>query len=459
MNTPTRLLAPLLACLALAPAPAPAQGPTLREALRRADSAAFRVRGAAAQRAGAEAQALRPLGGILPTVRLEAGYLQTTDPVAAFGTALRQRRIAPPDFAPAALNFPATAADASGGAVAEVPLLNLDAWAGRAAAGAGATAARAAERWAQLATRADVVKGWFGVLLADAQVTTLRTAVAAARSHVDQARAMQQAGLVTASDALLATVRASEIEAQLLDAAAQARIARQQVGVLLGGTGEAVAVRGLLPEAAALREVARADSGARAEPREDERAAAAMADAAGSDRVRALAAQLPRVNAFARSDWHDRTTPFMGMPMWTAGVMASWSPFDGAQAISERRAATARAEAARAMADGAAASARLERDATAAQLAVALERMDIAERSVAQAAEAHRLVERRYQGGLASVSELLDAQAAETATALGFAKARHDLIAALAARRLATGRDPGALAALERIPTTSPETR
>ena len=74
---------------AIAPATVRAQGPTLRDALRRADSAAFRVRGAAAQRAAAEAQALRPLGGILPTVRLEAGYLQTTDPVAAFANLAR----------------------------------------------------------------------------------------------------------------------------------------------------------------------------------------------------------------------------------------------------------------------------------------------------------------------------------------------------------------------------------
>ena len=56
---------------------------------------------------------------------------------------------------------------------------------------------------------------------------------------------------------------------------------------------------------------------------------------------------------------------------------------------------------------------------------------------------------RKYEGGLATVVELLDAQAQETRSALGFAGARYAAIAAAAERRRALGGDPATLEALD----------
>jgi outer membrane protein TolC len=140
---------------------------------------------------------------------------------------------------------------------------------------------------------------------------------------------------------------------------------------------------------------------------------------------------------------------FAGERNWTAGVMASWSPFSGASELAEQRGAQARAAGARAMADGAAANARLESERSLSDLRVALDRLVIAEHSAAQGMDAHRIVGRRYDGGLATVVELLDAAAAEVHTATALAKARYDVVVALASRRLALGLDPGAVANLE----------
>jgi outer membrane protein TolC len=140
---------------------------------------------------------------------------------------------------------------------------------------------------------------------------------------------------------------------------------------------------------------------------------------------------------------------FAGERNWTAGVMASWSPFSGASELAEQRGAQARAAGARAMADGAAANARLESERSLSDLRVALDRLGIAEHSAAQGMDAHRIVGRRYDGGLATVVELLDAAAAEVHTATAAAKARYDVVVALASRRLALGLDPGAVANLE----------
>ena len=56
-------------------------------------------------------------------------------------------------------------------------------------------------------------------------------------------------------------------------------------------------------------------------------------------------------------------------------------------------------------------------------------------------------MERRYGGGLATVAELLSAQATETGSALALANARYGVITAAAERRQALGGDPGELAA------------
>jgi outer membrane protein TolC len=129
--------------------------------------------------------------------------------------------------------------------------------------------------------------------------------------------------------------------------------------------------------------------------------------------------------------------------------MASWSPFAGASEIAQRRTAQGRLEAARAAAEGAAAGARLEQDAMRTQLAVALAQLGIAEISVTQASEAYRIVNRKYAGGLATIAELLGADAVETQTRLGLSDARYQAIIAVAAARQADGLDLMPLTALE----------
>src|SRR5512138_2731437 len=95
-----------LGLLAAVARPAHGQTLSLADALRRAETAGYVNRIAEADaRARAGAAAL-PLRGILPTVRVEGGYVRTTDPLAAFGSTLRQRTVTVDAFAPDRLNDP-----------------------------------------------------------------------------------------------------------------------------------------------------------------------------------------------------------------------------------------------------------------------------------------------------------------------------------------------------------------
>ena len=126
--------------------------------------------------------------------------------------------------------------------------------------------------------------------------------------------------------------------------------------------------------------------------------------------------------------------------------MATWSPFAGAAQLAEMRTRAGRAAAANAQAEAAQAAAELDAAAAANAWAVALERMRIAEAAVEQSTEAHRIVTRKYEGGMAAVVELLGASTAETEAALRFSQARYAAIVAAAERLRQIGAGSAGLA-------------
>jgi outer membrane protein TolC len=174
------------------------------------------------------------------------------------------------------------------------------------------------------------------------------------------------------------------------------------------------------------------------------------AEAAAADVRRANARWLPTVGAMVRTDWASPDRPFGGTPFWSAGLMVTVPVFSGGGEFADRERAHARAQAASARAAGAEDQAELEVTRYAVERDVALQRLRLADRALAQSTEALRLVQRRYDGGLAAITELLDAAAARSAADLAAVSARHDVLVAVAAERVARGLDLSPLYALDR---------
>ena len=427
---------------------------TLRDALTRAESQAYANRIATASADAQSAQALQSFRGILPSVRVEAGFVRSNHPIAVTGTKLSQRRLGAPDFDLTVLNFPQAVGNRTGGLVLEQPILNPDAWMGRSAADNAAKAQSAAAEWTRGGTRTDVVRAYFGATLAAEKRATLVAAERAAQAHVARAKALADTGLVTRSDALLAEVRAGGITTQRLAAAGDASHALRSLAVLLGEPTVLYELPNALPDASAIRALVAADTADRAfATRADVQAATLALSAAQADAWRAKSAYLPRINGFARYDWNDADGFFANERAWTAGVMASWSLFAGASDVADVRGTNARARSATAQREAASANAELEAARTREALQVALLQLEIAERAVTQSTEAHRIVWRKYDGGLSTISELLEASAIETQSRLGLSFARYQLLVTAAERRQALGSDPSFLTALDRAST------
>ena len=445
-------LATLLAALAIAtPVASRAQSPTftLRDALARAAAGAVPNRVARAERDAASAARIGAWRTILPTLRVDAGFVRTSDPVGAFGTSLRQQRITAADFDPARLNFPAPSNNFTGALVIEQPVFMLDGWlAARAAARASEGARRSAE-WTTLTTQGEVINAWFGVILAAERANTMTAATRAAQAHVRQADAMLEAGLVTKSDVLLAAARAGDLEVVRLDAARDSILARRHLALLLGdGAPGLPEVLGTFPADSVVEQLARDVAALESRPRADVQGAQASVATANANADRARATMVPRVMSFVRRDLNSTDRPFAGSSNWSVGVMASWSLFSGASELGDQRVAAARSAGAAGQLSGALANANLDLERTSLSLQSALARLAIARTTAQQAEEAHRIVTRKYEGGLATVVELLDAAVAETQARLGLSAARHSLITSVAERLRATGHEPARLAGL-----------
>jgi outer membrane protein TolC len=455
---PVRRVAVLAAIAIVAPITGRAQPSpfTLRDALDRAAAGAVPNRAARAASDAASAARIGAWRTILPTLRVDAGFVRTSDPVGAFGTALRQQRITAADFDPARLNFPAPSNNFTGALVIEQPVFMLDGWlAARAGARASQGARRIAE-WTHLTTQAEVIGAWFGVILAAERANTMTAATRAAKAHVRQADAMLEAGLVTKSDVLLAAARAGDLEVLRLEAARDSILARRHLTLLTGDGPPALPeVLGNFPGDSVMEHLARDVASLELRPRADVQAAQAGAASAQADADRARATMVPRVISFARRDLNSTDRPFGGSSNWSVGVMASWSLFSGASELGDQRVAEARSGGAAAQLAGALANANLELERTSLSLQSALVRLAIARTTAQQAEEAHRIVTRKYEGGLATVVELLDAAVAETQALLGLSAARHSLITSIAERLRATGHAPARLAVIGDSATSS----
>ena len=430
---------PALLLLALAATPLRAQEPvrlSLAEALARAGTHSPAAVSARWEREGREADALGAAAAFLPQVNVQLGGLRTDDPVAVFGTKLRQGRFAEADFAIDALNFPSAVTDVSTTLSVEQPVFQPMALSGRRAARAGARAARLGEQRTGQVVAFEVLRAYYGARLAADRVAVLGESLEAARQTLGQVEKLRREGVVTVVDEQLARSRASELEAAVASSRAAASAAADLLLHLLGEEpGAAVE----LTDSLTLPEPAPSDSAERA----DIRALRAGLEAQEANVLRARSQWLPAVGAFGNLDWHDNDFGVANGPRhWTAGVVVRWSPFRGLSDVGLLHRAQADRETARAQLESAERRARAEVRAAAAEREAAVAGFAAAEAALAQASQAARAAGSRYAEGAAVITELLAIRAAESSQRLARLQALYQARVADAALVLALGGTP-----------------
>ncbi|HSR42661.1 MAG TPA: TolC family protein [Longimicrobiales bacterium] len=419
-------------------APVSAQDPTaerplgLEEAVSEALERNGDLRAARARTEGARAGIRGASAFLYPTVAADAGLTASDDPVAVFGTRLRQERFTEADFALDALNRPDPVSDWTAGVGGRWAIGDAAAWAGREAARMEAAAAELGldRRREAVAFRTHVL--YLAALASRAGAAAADTALEAARASLEAVRARREQGFLTDADLLQARAETAAARARRTDARRRALDARGRLGLHLGWSPDTLPrlTDDLLDGEPATEAVEGDEGPARADLRALDRAVAA-ADA----RARAASrSRLPALEAFGRLSSHAAGLTDDRTAHWSAGVQVRVPLFTGlavGASVDRARAARRAAEAERRQR---LLEARVEIREARRALEAAREGSAAADAANRSAAEARRLVRRRFQEGMATTADLLQADARAASMASRAVDARTEL--RLAAVRL-----------------------
>lgn len=403
-----------VAMISLAASPAFGDSVTLREAIGRALSNNHLLKAASLQEGAAKEGVAVSRSRYLPRVYLQSGAELSTTPSTVFMMKLDEGRINPDtDFSSHSLNNPDPRGDFRSSVTLEQPLLDFGISTGVELAGKEAEAAAASLKASreQLAYR--VYLAYLEVRRARANREIADQAVADAKEHDRLAGVREKDGVGLKSDRLRTSTELSEAEQRLISAQNDLLLARLKLNLVVGGReGEALDISEtpLLAESSQPPEelVALAQQ-SRPELEVDRKQVEKQEVAVRQ----AKAAYLPTVYASASYQINDRDVPFgVDNDSWTVGVNLRWELFDGTRRGHEKSRAELNRQAAAEMLEN-------DRREVAIQVTESLLRRQEAQlkvtsarNAVKAAEEGVRLIALRYQNGLSSMVELLDAEAA-----------------------------------------------
>jgi len=416
-------------------APATAQEAlTLEEAISRSLAHSARLAELEARRAGAEAAEAARGAAKLPMVAAQAGYTRTNH-VDEFiiATPGQPSRVLYPDVpdnyrARIDLQWPIYTAG------------RADALERAARAEVGAVGEELAAARADL--RLEVTRAFWALVTARETERVLQRSLERFDLHVRDLQARLDQGLISPHELLSAEAHRSRQRLLAIEAAATRRKAEMDVRRLIGGAAGPI-VPSELPSPAATAMPAAERPLSRPERRVLER----RLDAAGDREVAASAAGKPQLfvgggydlarpnpRIFPRADTWE--------PSWDASINLTWTLWDGGRRSADRAeaAAASRAIAARISEFDRQASLELQArtiDVESAEVGIAT-----AEEGVRAAVEARRVIEERYQVGVATSTDVVDAEIAVLQAELDRTRATASLRIAEAGLVRAAGRQP-----------------
>ncbi len=370
---------------------------------------------AQARREIANRQAVKAGAPLWPQVTVQAGYLSSVDPVVTFGTKLRQGVFAQPDFALESLNDPDPIDDWSSSISVSWSLLDPTRWAGRASARRQADAAAWSAERSREATVLITRTLYHRSQSAEAQLQAARAAEDAAAATLDAFRKRRDRGLLTEADLLQAEAELAAALARRTEAERIRIDALQELGRQLGWSPDTLpaptdtlAAPGPLGERE-FQPAARADL----------RALAAVSAAASAAKRQAVLNWVPALDAFAQYTTHSPDAFAFDEDDWTVGLALRWTLFSGFGRTAEVQRAgleqrIAGLEYAQAIRDA-------RREIDQAERAVRSARLQVeATRAAAEASASGRdLMRRRFDEGLATAADLLQAESRATAMRQG----------------------------------------
>ena len=375
----------------------------------------------------------------LPVLVAAANFTRSNNPVFVFGSLLEQGRFGPDNFRIDSLNQPGAINNFRSALTLRFPVFDQRETQTRIAT------ARIQQQQADQQTnlveqqiRFEVIKSYYGLLLAREKLKVAEDAVRTAEADVKRARDLVETGVVVQSDLLAARVQLSQFRQQQIQMSGELATTLAALNVALGlpldtpqqPLAELVDRRFTIDALEVL-------SAQALQNRPDYRRAVLSSQARTAELHGARGEWLPRVDAFVsagRSSEHFTN----GSGDYAAGATVSVNLFDAG-----RKSRIARATATRSIAtaeeEQLASQIQFEVVRAYRQYVSARERLLVMAEVSAQASETLRIVQDRYRAGITTITELLHAQTALVQARSDLLAARYDQYLSYANILLATG--------------------
>ncbi len=379
--------------------------------------------------------------GRLPILQFTETFTRSNNPVFVFGTLLEQHRFTAQNFDVDFLNHPDALNNYRTALNLRLPVFDqLETGTRISQARIGQEQADRQQDLAEQQVRLEVIRSYYTILVAEARRGVAEEAVAMAEANARRIRDLYETGVVVQSDLLSAQVQLSEFRQQEVQAQGEVTTAVASLNTALGlpvSTPHSISGRleeknflaGDPDELIRLALLHRSDY-----------ARAGLAVKAAEKEVRgARGKYLPRVDLFSTYGVSGRDLLTSGGPDYAVGAGLSLNLFDfgrGAK-IDQARAGQSLAVIER---EQLADRIRLEVVRSHEQYVTARERLKYAGDAVAQAREALRIIEDRYEAGLVVITELLRAQTAFVRSRFNLLSARYEHYLGYAQVLLGTGR-------------------
>jgi outer membrane protein TolC len=388
----------------------------------------------------AEAKIAEAKTGKLPFVQFSQSFTRSNNPVFVFGSLLEQGRFGEANFALNSLNHPDGLNNFRTAVDARVPLFDQRQTFAR------ITQAKNTRSQADLESEAvrqqlrfDVVRGYFGVVLAKSMVSVYGDAVASAEANLKKTKDMVEVGFTTEADSLAADVELANILQQQLESESGLVMATAELNLTLGDQPDLEReLSGNLRET--YFPVEEQDELIRIalENRPDYKHAELDIE---NSRVRSKAVKdlrLPQVSAFGNFGY---SSPYItnGSSDYTVGVSLSYTLFDPGRKA--RIAQSAEGESAAGfkkeiLAD----QVRLEVIRAYQKYKTASAKIKVSIKSIARSEEVLRITQDRYKFALATFNDVLRAEAALVRSKHDLMLSRFEYYISYASVLLATGR-------------------
>ncbi len=268
--------------------------------------------------------------------------------------------------------------------------------------------------------RFDVTDAYYAVQQADSQVEISQAAVADAEQSLRDAQLLEQAGLGTRFDVLQAEVDLANAEQNLTRAISQRRISRRQLVETLNLGQQIEVTAATPPEVAGTWELSLEESIIRAyQNRSELEQQLQQREIAQEDEVIALASIRPQVSLFTRYNVRDILDDGSGGGTGTGdglaiGAQLQWTLYDGGQARARAQQAKENAAIAENRFDQARNQIRREVEQAFYNLQANEQNIDTARVAVEQGQESLRLARLRFQAGVGTQTDVINAQSALT---------------------------------------------